>query len=124
MDCLGPSLADSCGRQRRPPEQNGSKHRRWTLRGTASSYDIIFMDCNMPLMDGYDATRAIHSARGGEHAPPIVAMTANVFAEDRRRCFDAGMDDFVAKPIDVGAVLNVLKRLGLTAEQAESSVAT
>ena len=66
----------------------------------ASSFDyaLILMDVQMPLMDGLDATRAIRRSPGG-HAVPILAMTANAFAEERQRCLDAGMNDHVAKPV-------------------------
>ncbi|WP_196887804.1 response regulator [Rubrivivax gelatinosus] len=62
-------------------------------------YDIVFMDMQMPVMDGLDATRAIRLLPGGT-ALPIVAMTANALPADRERCLAAGMDDHVAKPID------------------------
>lgn len=63
-------------------------------------YDLILMDCQMPVLDGFDATRQI---RAGENASnrgktPILALTANVFQSDREKCFDAGMDDFISKP--------------------------
>ncbi len=65
-------------------------------------YDLIFMDCQMPVMDGYKATREIRrlEGRGIAKRPHIVAMTANALAEDRRYCLSMGMDDFLPKPLD------------------------
>ena len=75
-------------------------------------YDAILMDLRMPEMSGYEAARAIRSLdRPDARSVPIVAMTADAFAEDRQRARDAGMDAHVAKPIDVGEVLRVLARL-------------
>ena len=65
----------------------------------SNMYDLILMDVYMPVMDGLDATRAIR-CMPGRATTPIIAMTANVFAEDKQRCLDAGMNDRVAKPID------------------------
>ncbi len=62
-------------------------------------YDLILMDMQMPRMDGLEATRRIR-AMASCHAVPIVAMTANAFVEDKVRCFEAGMDDFISKPIN------------------------
>jgi len=61
-------------------------------------YALILMDVQMPVMDGLDATRAIRATEKGRHIP-ILAMTANAFAEERQRCLDAGMNDHVAKPV-------------------------
>ncbi|KQP15670.1 response regulator [Pseudorhodoferax sp. Leaf267] len=61
-------------------------------------YDLILMDVQMPVMDGLEASRAIRQAAG--RALPIIAMTANAFAEDRQACLDAGMNDHVGKPVD------------------------
>jgi CheY-like chemotaxis protein len=74
----------------------------------AGGYDIVLMDMQMPVMDGVSATREIR--RLVPHPLPIVAMTANVMLEDRQRCFEAGMNDFVAKPIDPDQLLAVLAR--------------
>ena len=66
----------------------------------AGYYDLILMDIQMPRMDGYEATECIRKLKDERAAIPIVAMTANAFEEDKKKAFEAGMNDYVAKPID------------------------
>lgn len=75
-------------------------------------YDLILMDIQMPLMDGYEATRQIRKLENPEMAGiPIVAMTANAFEEDRQKALDAGMNGHVSKPIDLGKLLEAVKKV-------------
>jgi CheY-like chemotaxis protein/HPt (histidine-containing phosphotransfer) domain-containing protein len=91
-------------------------------RARASRYDLVFMDCQMPEMDGFAATRAIRAEeRPGEHVP-IVAMTAYAMSGDRDRCLAAGMDDYVAKPMTFTQLAEALGRwLGGASPAARSS---
>jgi CheY-like chemotaxis protein/HPt (histidine-containing phosphotransfer) domain-containing protein len=77
-----------------------------------SPYDVVFMDCQMPEMDGYEATRAIRAreALSGRPRLPIVAMTANAMAGDRDKCIEAGMDDYLSKPLDLRQLREALDR--------------
>ena len=65
------------------------------------SYDLVFMDCQMPEMDGYEATGEIRKLSGPKSEVPIIAMTANAMPGDREKCMDAGMNDYMAKPIQL-----------------------
>ena len=73
-------------------------------------YDMVFMDVQMPELDGYGATRAIRALDVSRaETIPIIAMTANVFREDIEKCLEAGMNGHVGKPIDFDEVLEVLR---------------
>ena len=74
------------------------------------TYDAILMDVQMPVMNGYDATRAIRALpRADAAAIPIIAMTANAFAEDEKAALDSGMNAHVAKPIDIDLLKKVIR---------------
>ncbi len=66
----------------------------------ANHYDLILMDCQMPVMDGFEATRRIRENEKNQAHVPIIAMTGNAFDSDRQKCFEAGMDDFISKPVE------------------------
>jgi signal transduction histidine kinase/CheY-like chemotaxis protein len=81
-------------------------------RLASSNYDLVFMDCHMPSMNGYDATREIRkreAGTGGRHTP-IIALTASVLPEERARCKEVGMDDYIAKPFSSRDLQLVLAR--------------
>jgi len=73
-------------------------------------YDVILMDVQMPELDGLEATRLIHRELSGDQRPRIVAMTASAMQEDRQACFDAGMDDYVSKPIRLSTLEAALEK--------------
>ena len=75
-------------------------------------YDLVLMDCMMPVMDGYEATGVIRDQSSGvlNHNVPIIAMTANAMKEDHDKCLDAGMDDFVSKPVKKDLLATVIEK--------------
>ena len=76
----------------------------------AGGYDLVLMDCQMPVMSGFEATERIRAAEGDGQHVPIVAMTANAMGGDERRCREVGMDDYIAKPVQIGLLKSVLEK--------------
>lgn len=91
-------------------------------RALTESFDLLFMDIQMPVMDGLEATRQIREAeKAGDTHLPIVAMTAHVFVRDRERCIAAGMDDYISKPIEPRVVDAVLFKWVAALKKSEST---
>lgn len=87
-------------------------------RASEREYDLILMDCQMPTMDGYEATRRIRNLPSSlNRETPIVAMTANVLKGDRERCLEAGMSDYVPKPIDTQLLYSKITLWGSAGER-------
>ena len=75
-------------------------------------YDLIFMDCRMPIMDGFEAARRIRQSLPSTRWPAIVALTASAFEDDRAKCLAAGMDDVLAKPVELDVLQRALAKWG------------
>jgi PAS domain S-box-containing protein len=84
-------------------------------------YDVVFMDCQMPEVDGFDATREIRRREGDARHVPIVALTANALRGDRERCLASGMDDYLAKPTDLDSLKETLKRHASSAREGRTA---
>ena len=90
----------------------------------ANSYDLILMDCQMPEMDGYEATRAIRSSSVfGPKQIPIIAMTANALKGDKEKCLEAGMNDYVSKPVKPENLALVVEHWLFLSQNKKSNVA-
>lgn len=87
------------------------------------SYDMIFMDCEMPRMNGLEATAAILRAKAASNAPVIIALTAHAFASQQRQCLSVGMKACLTKPIKKSELLDVLVRFAGTVRPAEGVTA-
>lgn len=82
----------------------------------AKPYDLILMDCQMPTMDGFEASRQIRSLN--QHQPVIVAVTANALVGERERCLSAGMDDYLSKPFQAEQLVAIVKKWMASKRQA------
>ena len=86
-------------------------------------FDLVLMDCQMPVMDGYEATRHIRELPAPAGAVTIIAMTANALSGDRKACFAAGMDDFLSKPITKAMLLDMMRKWELVGQEGGQPVA-
>ncbi len=86
-------------------------------------FDLVLMDCQMPVMDGYEATRTIRDGKGMNKVTPIVAMTANAFRADRDKCLASGMNDFITKPMTLERLQKVLKKWVASGDEAARTTA-
>ena len=77
---------------------------------TRSPYDIVLMDCQMPELDGYEATRQIRRNGGRFRSTPIIAVTANAMEGDREKCLDSGMSDYMSKPVLAQTLATTLEK--------------
>ncbi|HHA2974759.1 TPA: ATP-binding protein [Stenotrophomonas maltophilia] len=104
--------------------RNASDGEQALLTLREGGVDVVLMDCQMPVLDGYAATRQwrAEEAESGRPRLPIIAMTANAMAGDRERCLQAGMDDYLSKPIARATLHALLKRWGQRSSDAASSL--
>ncbi len=88
-----------------------------------ASYDVVLMDCQMPVMDGFQATRELRRREGSERHTVVIALTAHAMESSRRECIEAGMDAYISKPVDtaeLAAMLGGWKRLAAGEERADA----
>lgn len=114
-------------RVHRVHDGTGAVEKVRTARQRGKPYDVVLMDLHMPGLDGLSATREIRRMEAGSPAGgrvPIAALTANAFAEDRAACLEAGMDVFLAKPVDYEALADCLSRIATSQDGAAGTAAT
>ncbi|HEY9636373.1 MAG TPA: PAS domain S-box protein [Coleofasciculaceae cyanobacterium] len=112
--CTGFSGITDWGRLEEKHTRGGEGENRQNLTPPSSvPYDIVLMDCQMPVVDGYEATRLLRTFEGESRHTIVIAMTANAMLGDREKCLEAGMDDYISKPITLEKLEEVLERWSL-----------
>ncbi|MCB1646256.1 MAG: response regulator, partial [Pseudomonadales bacterium] len=88
------------------------------LEESPDDFDLILMDCEMPVLNGFEATRALRSWEENNHRPriPVIALTAHILPEQKNACLDAGMDEMLTKPVQTGKLQSVLNRFSGTSD--------
>lgn len=76
----------------------------------AESFDLVLMDCQMPVMDGYEATQQLRQREGAHSHIPVIGLTAHAGTENRDRCLQVGMDDYISKPLDIDRLKELIVR--------------
>ena len=115
---LAVRMLDKCG-YRSVVVGNGLEALRALDAAAGASYVAVLMDCQMPEMDGYEATREIRRREAGRSHLPIIATTAHSMTGDREKCLDAGMDDYISKPLRAAELRDALARTTTTALATE-----
>lgn len=87
-----------------------------------ATYDLVFIDVNMPEMGGIEATKLLHAEYAKEHRPLVIAMTANTVEGNREACLQAGMDDYIAKPFRIDQLRDILLKYGLKKKEREAAL--
>lgn len=94
-----------------------NQNSQWVINGEEAvkacleeNFDLIFMDCQMPVMDGYEATRQIRKVTQGKKHIPIIAMTAYAMKGDREKCLEAGMDEYLSKPLNIKQIASLISK--------------